>query len=166
MEFPNEIICQFYQHLNPNDQLRFAATAKTIRECAPDWKHDHQGSFTNCIKQINAINYKIIIRDSSPEPDTSTVPTPRDGRALIVSASNNGTSRRVNGKKIVKYYYFSHSMYAATSAINRDFVHIKSGSPDKYDLNKPLSDYSDVSIENGLTNKIVNYKNTIYDNQN
>jgi hypothetical protein len=62
-DLPNEIICQFYNHLNPNDQLRFAATSKTIRDCLPDWKCDHQRAFINCINQINLIEYTIVGND-------------------------------------------------------------------------------------------------------
>lgn len=60
---PNEIICQFYQHLNPNDQLRFAMTSKEIRDCLPNWKREHQKTFINCVNQINEIKYTIIGND-------------------------------------------------------------------------------------------------------
>ena len=59
MDLPNEIICQFYRHLNPKDQTRFSLTNKIIRRCIPDWKSNHQKLFIHCINEINEIKYGI-----------------------------------------------------------------------------------------------------------
>lgn len=160
--FPNEIICQLYQYLNPNDQLSFAMTSRSIRSCFPNWKRDHKKSFINCIKQINEIKYIVNIwTETNPNINTSTIMLER-GYCLIASIVLNCNSQRINGNKITRYYFYFHSSYLPHNASNNEYLFIKAGFVDKYDCSIPLSNYLDMSNEGGLNNQTMVYRHTIY----
>jgi hypothetical protein len=162
VELPNEVICQFYDHLNPNDQLKLAATAKSIRDCIPDWKREHQKLFIDCLNQINEIKYKIgTWKARTLEPYTLTCDLANDERNLTVSSVINSGSLRSIGQQIVHHYYYCHSLYSLNEAFDIEFIFVKRGSTDDYNLDE-TNDCIDLLENNKLTSRTIKYRHTIY----
>ena len=140
MDLPNELICQFYQYLNPKDQTRFSLTNKTIRDCIPNWKFSHQKLFIHCIKEINKLKYGIT-------DGTVTQPGIKVGfdehirilgykcfiRNIYFQIINDPTSVswRISNKEIKYYYTQTSGTYNMTYIQLSDSLHIRTFKCDK-----------------------------------
>ena len=163
MDLPNEIICQFYQFLNPADQLKLAATSKSIRECIPDWKRDHQKSFINCINQINEIKHDIYIWTKQINRKPHQFPTiyGYKGKTHIMGGLYN-SSRLIIDKKVTHYCSTSESHYGARKITNSDLLYLYKENYSTYNADRVISDLVDIVMDSGLTVNIVTYKRTFY----
>lgn len=159
---PNEIIYQFYQYLNPNDQLKLSAVSKIFRDCLPDWKRNHQKSFSNCVNQINGIKYSINNWRGDECSIFIDITKDRPHNSLVVTTEYNCNSQILLGENIIQYSHFSSSGYLISDADNANYLLIKKGPIKFYDLNKQIHNHLDMTAEKTLKSQTRVYRHIIY----
>jgi hypothetical protein len=166
LKLPNEIICQLYQYMNANDQLRFAKVSKEIFRCFPDWKSEHRKLYINCIKQINEIKHRIDVWQELfiyfKPIDLPTIY--KCGYHLRVDSIPKVSSQLLIGGEVIHYHLASRSLYDKYKATSSDLLVIRRGRADTHDANIIFTTYYDMYFKHNLNTEVMTYKHTLYQN--
>lgn len=159
---PNEIICDIYQYLNPNDQLRFAKVSKIFRECLPDWKRDHQKSFIKCINQINEIKYNIINWGMCHHKANDFPITYKYEHGAFDIINRGCVTSQLLFRGVVTYYcIFSYSYYYESCISFTDTLYSFKGHADNYDADKVIWNDFDLRGDKNLIMNTYQYRTLI-----
>lgn len=167
--FPNEIICDIYQYLNPNDQLNLAATSRSIRECFPNWKQEHQKLFINCMNKINEIKYNIINWKEYEYQTPDAYPTAckyHSDNAFDFIIEIYSSSQLLIGEKLIYYQWFGLSYYEIDFdgdliLFFNDTLYTHKGHVDNYNANKNIQNNHDLIKDKNLTMRTYEYRRLI-----